>query len=137
VAKYRLAYEELFKINYKAISSKYEKFRSSAGKSVAIPMDVDLIKEILGKLPFDLTNHQKIALFQILKDMEKPHAMQRLLEGDVGTGKTVVALIAVIHSIKKTSSSSEKTAIHSSLSKTAPPSPPLEGGISSDYSIRK
>ena len=99
VAKYRLAYEELFAINYKAISSKYEKFRESAGKSVAIPMDIDLIKEILEKLPFDLTNHQKIALFQILKDMEKPHAMQRLLEWDVGTGKTVVALVAVIHGI--------------------------------------
>jgi ATP-dependent DNA helicase RecG len=80
VAKYRLAYEELFEINYKAISSKYEKFRSSAGKSIAIGMDIDLIKEILEKLPFDLTNHQKIALFQILKDMEKSHAMQRLLE---------------------------------------------------------
>ena len=101
VAKYRLAYEELFKINYKAISSKYEKFRESAGKSVAIPMNVDLVKEILEKLPFNLTNHQKIALFQILKDMEKPHAMQRLLEWDVGTGKTVVALISVIHSIKQ------------------------------------
>jgi ATP-dependent DNA helicase RecG len=101
VAKYRLAYEELYEINYKAIASKYEKFRESAGKSLAIPMDVDLVKNILEKLPFDLTNHQKIALFQILKDMEKPHAMQRLLEGDVGTGKTVVALIAIIHSIKK------------------------------------
>jgi len=99
VAKYRLAYEELFAINYKAISSKYEKFRESAGKSVAIPMNVDLVKEILEKLPFDLTNHQKIALFQILKDMEKAHAMQRLLEWDVGTGKTVVALISVIHGI--------------------------------------
>jgi len=101
VAKYRLAYEELFEINYKAIASKYEKFRESAGKSVAIPMDVDLVKEILDKLPFDLTNHQKIALFQILKDMEKSHAMQRLLEWDVGTGKTIVALITTIHSIKK------------------------------------
>jgi ATP-dependent DNA helicase RecG len=80
VAKHRLAYEELFEINYKAIASKYEKFRESVGKSVAILMDVDLVKEILDKLPFDLTNHQKIALFQILKDMEKSHAMQRLLE---------------------------------------------------------
>ncbi len=101
VAKYRLAYEELFEINYKSISSKYEKFRCSAGKSLAIPMNVDLIKEILEKLPFELTNHQKIALFQILKDMEKPHAMQRLLEWDVGTGKTVVALVSVIHAVKK------------------------------------
>jgi len=99
VAKYKLAYEELFKINYKAISSKYEKFRESAGKSISIPMNVNLVKEILEKLPFDLTNHQKIALFQILKDMEKPHAMQRLLEWDVWTGKTLVAVISSIHGI--------------------------------------
>ncbi|MDQ7023139.1 MAG: DUF559 domain-containing protein [Candidatus Gracilibacteria bacterium] len=107
VAKYRLGYEELFHINYKAISSKYEKFRESAGRSVAIPMNVELVKEILAQLPFDLTNHQKIALFQILKDMEKPHAMARLLEGDVGTGKTVVALIAVIHGILESRGISE------------------------------
>lgn len=99
VAKYRLAYEELFEINYRAISSKYEKHRESVGKSISISMNVDLIKEILEKLPFDLTNHQKIALFQILKDMEKNHSMQRLLEWDVWTWKTIVALITVIHSI--------------------------------------
>lgn len=62
-------------------------------------MNSELIKEIQSQLPFTLTEHQKIALFQILKDMEKKHAMQRLLEGDVGTGKTVVAFIAAIHAI--------------------------------------
>ncbi len=136
-AKRRLWYEELYEINYKALSSKYEKFQDSEGKSPAIPLNVEFVKEILSQLPFELTDHQKIALFQVLKDMEKPHAMQRLLEWDVWTGKTVVALVAVIHGIK------------------APPSPPLEGGtqpplaplweggtlLSSvkkiDYSIRK
>ncbi len=67
---------------------------------MAIPLDAELIKEIMTHLPFDLTGGQKIALFQLLKDMEKPHAMQRLMEGDVGTGKTIVALIAAIHGIK-------------------------------------
>ncbi|MDP2396619.1 MAG: hypothetical protein Q8S84_05500 [bacterium] len=43
-------------------------------------MNVDLIKDIISNLPFDLTDHQKIVLFQILKDMEKTHSMQRLLE---------------------------------------------------------
>ncbi|MFK7779974.1 MAG: ATP-dependent DNA helicase RecG [Candidatus Gracilibacteria bacterium] len=99
VAKYRLAYGELFEINYKSISSKYEIFKNTEGKAQAIKMNIELIKDIFSKLPFELTDHQKIVLFQILKDMEKPHSMQRLLEGDVGTGKTVVALIAAIHGI--------------------------------------
>jgi RecG-like helicase len=43
-------------------------------------MNPELVKEIISKLPFPLTNHQKIVLFQILKDMEKNHSMARLLE---------------------------------------------------------
>jgi ATP-dependent DNA helicase RecG len=83
IAKYRLAYEELFEINYKSISKKQENFKISEGKSTSIPLNSDLIKEIISNLPFELTNHQKIVLFQVLKDMENTHSMQRLLEGDV------------------------------------------------------
>lgn len=101
LAKYRLAYEELYSINYTAISSKHKRFDASQGKSRALPLDAELIKNIMSKLPFELTGGQKIALFQVLKDMEKNHSMQRLLEGDVGTGKTIVALIAMIHAIKQ------------------------------------
>lgn len=57
------------------------------------------MKGLIDALPFSLTNKQKIVLFQILKDMEKPHAMSRMLQGDVGTGKTVVALLVAIHAI--------------------------------------
>ncbi|MCP4523663.1 MAG: ATP-dependent DNA helicase RecG [Candidatus Gracilibacteria bacterium] len=98
-AKYRLAYEELYNINYTALSKKYEKFEATIGKSMQIPMNVTLVKSILEKLPFSLTDHQRIVLFQVLKDMEKAHGMQRLLEGDVGTGKTAVAQVAAIHAI--------------------------------------
>jgi len=100
-AKKRLAYEELFEINYKAISMKYKSFAETRGRSIALQMDPDLVKSILTKLPFDLTDHQKIALFQVLKDMEKDHAMQRLLEWDVWTGKTIVAVVAIIHALKQ------------------------------------
>jgi ATP-dependent DNA helicase RecG len=79
-SRYRLAYEELFDINYKAIHKKYENFEKSEGKSIAIPLNSDLIKDIISNLEFDLTDHQKIVLFQALKDMEKNHGMQRLLE---------------------------------------------------------
>ena len=99
-AKQRLSYEELYKINYEAISRKYKSFEESEWKSLALKFDADLVKEILTHIPFELTGWQKIALFQILKDMEKTHSMQRLLEWDVGTGKTIVALIAIIHAIK-------------------------------------
>lgn len=69
------------------------------GKALPIPLDANLVKDILEKLPFPLTAHQKISTFQILKDMERPYSMNRLLQGDVGTGKTAVALIAAIHAI--------------------------------------
>lgn len=98
-AEYRLAYWELFDINYKTIASKYEAFKDSEGKSLAIKLNPELIKNILKYFPFEFTNHQKIALFQILKDMEKNYSMQRLLEWDVWTWKTAVAFVAAVHSI--------------------------------------
>jgi len=107
-AKIRLAYEELYEINYHAISTKYKRFDESEGKSPAIPLDADYVKEIFTHIPFDLTGGQKVALFQVLKDMEKNHSMQRLLEWDVGTGKTIVSLIATIHAIKMSEKSWNK-----------------------------
>jgi ATP-dependent DNA helicase RecG len=103
LAKYRLAYWELFEINYNSISTKYEVFKNTEWKALSIKMNPELVKEILTHLPFELTDHQKIVLFQILKDMEKPHSMQRLLEWDVWTWKTVVALVAIIHAIVENS----------------------------------
>lgn len=102
-AKARLAYEELYNINYKAIKKKHDGFKKTAGKSIPIPMNSDTVKDILSHIPFTLTDGQKVALFQLLKDMEKPHSMTRLMEGDVGTGKTIVALVATIHAILETS----------------------------------
>jgi len=99
-AKIRLAYEELYLINYDSISQKHKRFDESEGKSLAIDLDAEYVKEIFTHIPFNLTWGQKVALFQVLKDMEKNHSMQRLLEWDVGTGKTIVSLIATIHAIK-------------------------------------
>ena len=103
LAQYRLAYWELFDINYRAIAKKIEWFKQSEWRSLAIKMNAELIKEIISYIWFDLTDHQKIVLFQILKDMEKNHWMQRLLEWDVWTGKTIVAMIVGIHGILETS----------------------------------
>jgi len=98
-AQERLAYEELYEINYKAIDKKHQGFKETEGKSLAIPLNPETIKDIFSHIPFDLTNGQKVALFQVLKDMEKNHSMARLLEWDVGTGKTIVALVATMHAI--------------------------------------
>ncbi len=58
------------------------------------------MRDAIAKLPFALTNHQKITLFETLKDMERDICMQRLLQGDVGTGKTVVAFLSLLHWIR-------------------------------------
>jgi ATP-dependent DNA helicase RecG len=100
-AKYELGYAELFRFQMKWVEKKYKALAESEGHATSTHLDSELMKTLIEWLPFPLTNKQKIVLFQILKDMEKPHAMARLLQGDVGTGKTVVALLAAIHIIKK------------------------------------
>ncbi len=98
-AKQELWYEELFHFQKHGLEKKYELLRSSEWLAPTIPLNVDLIRELVKSLPYTLTDKQKIVLFQILKDMEQLHAMARMLQGDVGTGKTIVALLAAIHLI--------------------------------------
>ena len=96
-AKARFSFEELFLIQINVLE---EKIKLMQKKSSACPMDTDLMKKFTDSLPFQLTDSQKKCAFAILKDLEKTVPMSRLLEGDVGSGKTVVATMATLNVVK-------------------------------------
>lgn len=96
-ARERFSFQDLFYIELWALR---ERMRLAREKASAFPMNLDLIKRMVDSLPFKLTDSQRKAAWQILKDLEKPRPMNRLLEGDVGSGKTVVAAMAIINVIK-------------------------------------
>ncbi|HEC20902.1 MAG TPA: ATP-dependent DNA helicase RecG [Candidatus Peregrinibacteria bacterium] len=97
-ARERIAFEELFLLQLEALKRKKAWQQEKSG--FAIPMDTKLVKKFISNLSYQLTNAQKITLYEILKDIEKDTPMLRLLEGDVGSGKTVVATIALLNTIK-------------------------------------
>lgn len=96
-AKARFAFEDLFLLQLAVLR---ERLKISQKKAPACPLDIALMKQFTVSLPFQLTNSQKQCSYQILKDLEKPVPMSRLLEGDVGSGKTVVATMAALNVIK-------------------------------------
>jgi ATP-dependent DNA helicase RecG len=67
-----------------------------AREALPLPSSGPLLRRFLGKLPFRLTRAQSRSMAEILKDLAQPHPMQRLLQGDVGSGKTIVAAIGCL-----------------------------------------
>jgi ATP-dependent DNA helicase RecG len=86
----RIAFEEMYRIQLDALTRRQE-WQRLKQERLRIPMDVELMKAFFQSLKFTPTNSQKIAIYEILRDLEKDTAMSRLLEGDVGSGKTLVA----------------------------------------------
>lgn len=92
-AKKRFAFEDLFLLQIQNIK---QKLRLAREKTTPIKTDIAEIKNILSTLPFELVPSQKQSLWEIVKDLTKTHPMNRLLQGDVGSGKTIIAAIAAI-----------------------------------------
>ncbi len=91
-ARRRLAFEELFLDQLFVYAARLR--REQGRRTVAVPADSPRLRRIRAALPFRLTPDQDRALEEILGDMASGRPMNRLLQGDVGSGKTVVALLA-------------------------------------------
>ena len=96
-ARKRFAFEELFFIQLSVLQ---ERIRLNNEQAEAIAINLPLIQDFTKSLPFRLTEAQRVSSYRILKDMEKNRPMNRLLQGDVGSGKTIVAMMAALNAAK-------------------------------------
>ena len=96
-AKYRLKFEELFYLQLSLLKQKY--VRSRAEDGICMPRVGDAFNLCYNALPFPLTGAQKRVITEIRNDMKSGHQMNRLLQGDVGSGKTMVAVLTALIAI--------------------------------------
>jgi ATP-dependent DNA helicase RecG len=90
-ARERLAFEELFQL---LLASQFNKQENAKLTGWHIPFDQKVVAAFVKELPFELTGAQRRAAWEIIQDFERKTPMNRLLQGDVGSGKTVVAGLA-------------------------------------------
>ena len=96
-AKYRLKFEELFYLQLSLLKQKYVRSRSEHG--IAMARVGEAFNRCYESLPFPLTGAQKRVIREIREDMRSGHQMNRLLQGDVGSGKTMVAVLSALIAI--------------------------------------
>lgn len=98
-ARFSLIFEELFLIQLKLIRLRENTAKTTSAYNLQVHKD-GLVQKFIAGLPFELTSGQKQAVNEILQDMNSDVPMQRLLQGDVGSGKTVVATIMLLAAVE-------------------------------------
>ena len=96
-ARYRLKFEELFYLQLSLLKQKYVRSREENG--IAMPRVGEAFNRCYEALPFPLTGAQKRVITEIRNDMKSGRQMNRLLQGDVGSGKTMVAVLTALIAI--------------------------------------
>ncbi len=97
-ARRRLGFEEVFRLSLASLLNKRE---NQSEHSVKVAYDEAAAIRFAKALPFKLTDTQRLATMRVYKDLEKPQPMNRLIEGDVGSGKTVVAAMAALMALEQ------------------------------------
>jgi len=92
-AERRFAFEELFLLNLRSLERRKSWQTRRLTQKIAVSENKEKIEQFINNLPFKLTEAQQRVVTEVLEDFSKPTPMNRLLEGDVGSGKTVVAAI--------------------------------------------
>jgi ATP-dependent DNA helicase RecG len=98
VARRRLVLDELLRVQLALVQRKRHIERTTRG--IAHQVDGPLVDAFVARLPFDLTDDQRAAIAEIEHDLAAPHPMHRLLQGDVGSGKTVVAVSTLLAAVQ-------------------------------------
>lgn len=97
-ARYRLAFSELYLIQCGLLLLKKQSQETDLG--IRFRPNGPLVKKVTANLPFTLTNDQQQTWQEICRDMERPVTMRRLVQGDVGSGKTVIAMLALVKAVE-------------------------------------
>jgi len=98
-SKKRLVFDELFLLQIKFLLRKRKTNKNVTSKP--LPQKKSLLKEFLNTFPFELTKSQENVLNEIKKDLSNPVPMSRLLQGDVGSGKSIIAIASLLLVIEK------------------------------------
>ena len=101
-ARRRLAFEELYILLF---AMRQRRNLLSKVEAPQLSFDKSAVQSLLKQLPFDLTDSQRLCAWQIIQDLDSSQPMSRMLQGDVGSGKTVVAALAMVTAAKNSSQS--------------------------------